>query len=220
MLFTLSLGVAEIERDKSLAELEAAVDELALLNSRLRQRAWLARKTLAMELHGSIQSTLQSVAARLSKLKDPTDEELAQVLAQVREAFNRVDHEDYLSGKSLRHLLEELEMLWDGALDVEIQLDENAEESLQLDQAAARCVLEVCREAITNAVKHGQAEQVRISVLPGNSFVSIRALNDGIQITSQNKGQGLALYKEVAHNVALTNTADGVMLELTLPIRG
>ncbi|MDP4755527.1 MAG: hypothetical protein NWR78_00100, partial [Aquiluna sp.] len=49
MLFTLGLGVASVERERSLTELEEAVEELALLNSRLRQRVWLSRKTLAME---------------------------------------------------------------------------------------------------------------------------------------------------------------------------
>ena len=218
MLFTLGLGVAGVEREKSLEELEAAVEELALLNSRLRQQVWLARKTLAMELHGSIQSTLQSVAARLSKLKDPTDKELNLALEQVREAFGRVDREDYLSGKTLRQLLDELVLLWEGALDVQINIEQDAEIALDEDQAAARCALEVCREAVTNAVKHGSAEQVKISISHGEGFVMITAVNDGINLTKQLAGQGINLYREVAHSYSLTNQPAGVTLELQLPL--
>lgn len=218
MLFTLGLGIAGVEREKSLAELEAAVEELALLNSRLRQQVWLARKTLAMELHGSIQSTLQSVAARLSKLKDPTDKELNLALEQVREAFRRVDREDYLSGKTLRQLLDELVLLWEGALDVQINIEQDAEKALDEDQAAARCALEVCREAVTNAVKHGSAEQVKISISHGEGFVLIKAINDGINLTKQLSGQGINLYREVAHSYSLTDQAEGVTLELQLPL--
>lgn len=100
-LFTLGLGVASNEREKSLAELEEAVEELALLNSRLRQQVWLSRKTLAMKLHCSILATLQSVAARLAKLKAPIDKELSEAMEQVRSAFDRVEQEDYPSGQTL-----------------------------------------------------------------------------------------------------------------------
>ena len=218
MLFTLGLGVASVEREKSLTSLEAAVEELALLNSRLRQQVWLARKTLAMELHGSIQSTLQSVAARLSKLKNPTDTELNQALDQVREAFSRVDQEDYLSGKSLTELLDELVLIWEGALDVQIAIDPDAMQTLDRDQAAARCALEVCREAVTNAVKHGSAEQVKISISHGQGFVQIKAVNDGIKLAKELAGQGLNLYKEVAHSYSLTDKDEGVTLDLQLPL--
>jgi signal transduction histidine kinase len=218
LTFTLGLGVAVAEREKSLRELEGAVEELALLTSRLRQQVWLTRKTLAMELHGSIQSTLQSVAAKLSRMTSPTDAELDEALAQVRDAFSRVDREDYLSGKSLRQLLDELLLLWDGALDVQIEVDEGCLDLLDQDQAAARCVLEVCREAVTNAVKHGFAEQVKISISLGEGFVQIRAVNDGIKLTEELSGQGINLYREVAHDYSLTNESEGVTLNLQLPL--
>jgi signal transduction histidine kinase len=218
MLFTLGLGVASNEREKSLQELEQAVEELSILNSRLRQQVWLSRKTLAMELHGSIQATLQSVAARLSKLANPTDKELAEAMQQVRGAFDRVDQEDYLSGKTLEQLLNELVLLWEGALDLQIILDPGAQSELEVDQAAARCVLEVCREAVTNAVKHGAAEQVRISIGKANGFIDIRAENDGINLTQELAGQGINLYREVAHTFSLEDSGEGVVLALKLPL--
>ena len=218
MLFTLGLGVASNERERSLRQLETAVEELALLTSRLRQRVWLARKTLAMELHGPIQSTLQSVAARLSKMKKPNDDELQSALGQIREAFDGVDQEDFLSGKNLDQLLDELILLWEGALDLHVVLHDRAKEALAKDQAAARCALEVCREAVTNAVKHGSAEQVRISITPGDGFVTIKAVNDGINLTRELAGQGINLYQEVAHSFSLTDEPDGVTLELKLPL--
>ena len=218
MLFTLGLGVASNERERSLKQLETAVEELALLTSRLRQRVWLARKTLAMELHGPIQSTLQSVAARLSKMKKPNDEELALALEQIRVAFERVDREDFLSGKTLDQLLDELILLWEGALDLQVFFHDQAREALAIDQAAARCALEVCREAVTNAVKHGSAEQVKISITLGDGYVNIKAVNDGIDLTEELAGQGINLYKEVAHSYSLSHEPEGVTLELKLPL--
>jgi signal transduction histidine kinase len=171
-----------------------------------------------MELHGSIQSTLQSVAARLSKLADPSEQELTQSLDQVRAAFDLVDNRDYLSGSTLADHLEELILLWEGALDVQITLTPAAELALKNDLAAARCVLEVCREAITNAVKHGEAEQVRVAIQPGEGFVTITVQNDGIKLDGESKGKGIDLYREVAHSYSLQNTPDGVLLELQLPL--
>ena len=218
LVLTLILGALKLERANSLAGLKDTLEELRLLNSRLRQRVWLARKTLAMELHGSIQSTLQSVAARLSKLADPSEQELTQSLDQVRAAFDLVDNRDYLSGSTLADHLEELILLWEGALDVQITLTPAAELALKNDLAAARCVLEVCREAITNAVKHGEAEQVRVAIQPGEGFVTITVQNDGIKLDGESKGKGIELYREVAHSYSLQNTPDGVLLELQLPL--
>lgn len=218
LIFTLILGALRTERQNSLSEIEETLEELRLLNSRLRQRVWLARKTLAMELHGSIQSTLQSVAARLSKLENPSDSELADSLEQVRSAFDRVDNEDYLSGRTLSQLLDELVSLWEGALDLQVNLTPAAAKVLKNDPAAARCVLEVCREAITNAVKHGEAEQVRVSIQPGVGFVTITVSNDGLEMKGDISGKGFALYREVAHSFSLKNSIDGVTLELDLPL--
>lgn len=219
LTFTLILGALKTERQNSLIGINDTLEELRLLNSRLRQRVWLARKTLAMELHGSIQSTLQSVAARLSKLAGSSDRELADSLDQVRSAFERVGNEDYLSGKTLTQLLDELLMIWEGALDLQFDLIPEAAKILEQDQAAARCVFEVCREAITNAVKHGEAEQVRVSIQPGFGFVTILVSNDGLEIAGDFAGKGFSLYREVAHSFTLSNSSDGVTLEMQLPIR-
>jgi signal transduction histidine kinase len=171
-----------------------------------------------MELHGSIQSTLQSVAARLSKLKNPTDKALEEALQQVREAFTKVDQEDYLAGKCLEQLLDELVLLWEGALDVQVTMTDRAKLDLDEDQAAARCVLEVCREAVTNAVKHGSAEQVKLTISDGEGFVRIQAVNDGINLTKELAGQGITLFKEVAHTFSLKDSEAGVVLDLQLPL--
>ena len=85
-------------------------------------------------------------------------------------------------------------------------------------KAAARCALEACREAVTNAVKHGSAEQVKIYIAHGEGFVQIKAVNDGINLTDELAGQGINLYQEVAHSYSLTDQAEGVTLDLQLPL--
>ena len=218
MLLVLLVGAFQQERDDSLVELTKTLEDLKVLNSLLRQRAWLSRKSLAMELHGSIQGTLQSVAAKLSKIKNPSDKELDSALTQIREAFEKVGSEDYLAGKTLESLLDDLVVLWDGALDVQIELDPEAKRSLDKDQAAARVLLEICREAVTNAAKHGQAEQVKIQIYQDQEFLIFTAFNDGLAMTEGNKGRGLELYREVSHRFALNNVEDGVKLNLLLPL--
>lgn len=218
MLFTLLVGAFQQERDNSLAELTKTLEDLEILNSRLRQRAWLTRKSLAMELHGSIQGTLQSVAAKLAKASNPSDKELEAALTQIREAFEKVGSADYLAGKSLADLLDDLVVLWEGALDVQIDIDDDTMKALDEDQASARVVLELCREAVTNAAKHGHAEQVKIHAFSDDDFLVFTAFNDGISMTEENKGRGLELYKEVSHRFSLSNVTDGVKLDLLLPI--
>jgi len=215
---TFLLGVIKIQRELSLKESQQLVEQRKILNSRLGQRVWLGRKALAMELHGSIQGALQSVAIRLSKLESPKVTDLNWAVEEVNKAMENLEREDHLAGKQLKTLLLELKALWDGALRIELDLDPLALAALDKDSSVSRCVLEAAREAITNSAKHGSAQNAWISIRVEGQMVLLSVENDGKRPTRSKPGKGFELYEIVSYRHHFENTDNKVRLVLEIPL--
>jgi signal transduction histidine kinase len=215
---TYALGVLQIQRDTTLGVAEDGLEALRLFNSRLAQRAWLSRKTLAMELHGSIQGALQSVAMRLSRLESPSAKDLDRAMRDINAALEKLNNEDHLAGKSIKELLKDLQSLWAGALEIQLALSESALAVLDKDTAVSRCALEVVREAVTNAVKHGDAQRARVMLELSGQFVELLIENDGTAIGDAPNGQGLNLYASVSHTYQFERMGRLMVLRLKLPL--
>ena len=218
LALTFFLGVLRLQRELSLQEFEQMVEQRKLLNSRLRQRVWLGRKALAMELHGSIQGALQSVAMRLSRLDSPSAADLNLAVDEVNRAMENLEREDHLAGKQLETLLQELKLLWDGALEIELDLDRSALEKLDKDSSVSRCVLEAAREAITNSAKHGKAQNAKISLRTVDQLALLTIENDGTMPTGSKAGKGFELYETISYRHSLEKNGNKVRLVLEIPL--
>lgn len=212
------LGVIRTQRNQTLAESSEMLEQRRILNSRLRQRMWLGRKALAMELHGSMQGALQSVAMRLSKLASPTAEDLKSAVDDISRAMESIERQDYLAGKQIKDLLEDLQLLWEGALVIELNLSPSALQALDDDSAASRCVLEVVREAITNSVKHGQAQRVSVNLELTGDMIRACVENDGTMPRRPKNGKGVELFETVSHSHYFEKTNNMVRLVLEIPL--
>jgi len=218
LALTFFLGVLRLQRELSLQESEQMVEQRKLLNSRLRQRVWLGRKALAMELHGSIQGALQSVAMRLSRLDSPSAADLNLAVDEVNRAMENLEREDHLAGKQLETLLQELKLLWDGALEIELDLDRSALEKLDKDSSVSRCVLEAAREAITNSAKHGKAQNAKISLRTVAQLALLTIENDGTMPTGSKAGKGFELYETISYRHHFEKNGNKVRLVLEIPL--
>ncbi len=218
LALTFFLGVLRLQRELSLQEFEQMVEQRKLLNSRLRQRVWLGRKALAMELHGSIQGALQSVAMRLSRLDSPSAADLNLAVDEVNRAMENLEREDHLAGKQLETLLQELKLLWDGALEIELDLDRSALEKLDKDSSVSRCVLEAAREAITNSAKHGKAQNAKISLRTVDQLALLTVENDGTMPTGSKAGKGFELYETISYRHHFEKNGNKVRLVLEIPL--
>lgn len=69
--------------------------------------------------------------------------------------------------------------------------------------AVAEAFVAICREAATNAVKHGQARNVRISFKESSSSYTMRVTNDGLAGPGDfREGTGLHSMREAVGAVA------------------
>ena len=95
---------------------------------------------------------------------------------------------------------------------VDHQDGRKARSLLEKDQGIARCVFEVLREAVTNAVKHGDASLVRFEVNASELGVQLEIWNNGTPIADLSEAAGTKLLKQLSAWHKLENVDDGVLL--------
>ncbi len=212
-------GIFLVGWQQSLGRLSEVNAEQRLVNSRLRQQLWLGQKALAMELHGSVQATLQALAFRLSRMKETNIDELQQVLFSVRQALARIENQEYLAGQPFGLLLEELRDLWEGTAAVSWTIDDSAKNQLELDLGLARCSFEVIRESVTNAVKHGSANEIAIDLSSTDEVLKVSISNNGSMTDNQQGSLGSELMDQLCLTRTLTFEDGLVILRAELALR-
>jgi signal transduction histidine kinase len=167
----------------------ARTNEVQLFNDRV----------ITTTLHGKAQAALAAAALRLQQaVRDGSNVEHAAKLA--REEAARVlvvvtNIEQVI--EPLTEALKELAQLWHGVC--EIAWDENDEVFTQIDDdpVCARLCAELIVELCTNAIKHGNAKRLLLSVTRVNErAMSVAVSNDGEGLTNERSGFGSRLLEQ------------------------
>ena len=201
--------VAAEDRRRVIAEreLEAAVAQVEWASRRAQQEAWAASHLLARELHGGVQADLTAAALRLEVwAQAPDPQTLPEVLDQVSAAIDHVQRlvADDLPGPALdpAAAMGAIVDVWSGLVDIRWSIAEPAEDRLSQDQAASAAVIEVVRECLGNAMRHGHPRHITIDVTPSRTMpenaVDVEVIDDGRGLASASAaGLGSQLMDEV-----------------------
>jgi signal transduction histidine kinase len=211
------MAVANNQSEISQAQLRAIVEELRLLNSQLRQQVWLDQKMLATELHGSVQATLHATALQLSKIDQPTIADLEKVRDAVDRALARLGQTSYLEGESFDQVLADISEVWEDTCKIEYRIQPQAQQALE-QQSLARSTIEVLREAITNAIKHGKAKNISVSITKNGQLLDLIVDNDGSEIVTGQQGLGASVIAELTHSHTLHSSRAGVRFTATIAL--
>ena len=209
---TLVYGILLVGWQQTLQRLALVNSQQKLVNSRLRQQLWLGQKALAMELHGSVQATLQALAIRLSRMQETNLQEIQTILAAVRQSLSRIENQEYLAGQPFNSLLLELRDLWEGTAEISWQIEDAAKQELEKDLGLARCTFEVIRESVTNAVKHGSASAISIEIQRSENVLKLKISNNGSVAENQQYSMGSELMEQLCLSVALVGKQGEVVL--------
>jgi signal transduction histidine kinase len=179
LLLTYGFVVEKQRRDYE-SELRAANKELNLELNRTSQLIWHVRQRAAQTLHGSVQASLTAANMRILGAEN-IDEELLEKVRQdlVRATLALTD----LDGPviELRTSIADLIELWQGVCEVKVSIDDKLLNLISSNQVTSHCINQILKESVTNAIRHGNAQLVE---------VSIQDLSDGsIQIEVTNNGE-------------------------------
>jgi signal transduction histidine kinase len=206
------------------------------------------RKKLARKLHDGPTQSIAAIAMRLNYLRMMVDRE--QDLQQTAEELTRVEELARRTTKEIRHMLFTLRPLvletqglqvaleqYIGKLaetdPTPIYLEASREVDQLLDQHAQGVLFYIIEEAITNARKHGQTENIWVRLyIQGDVFVAQieddgRGFDvDAVQVRYDERGSlGMINMHERAELIGGTLTiasaiGEGTRITLTVPLHG
>jgi len=206
------LSALDRQRDELASQLQNAVEELDSVEAKLRQELWLEHRNLDQLVHSEVQGRLRA-AAVLAKTTglDSDVEKLRRECISALTQGNRP--------QSLAEFQDELEVLWGHSLKLSFKISLAAKDSLGADPYLSNAVFLVVREGVINAVKHGNAKRVGISISrKGDQLLTVQVRNDGEQALGDRKGLGTELFEEVSQSWMLDQLTADTVLTVNLPV--
>lgn len=219
----LSALVATILRQQRLTEraLAESTERLRCQLVRLRQAQWLQQQALARALHGPVQAAVTSAALRLDAAVR-AGEAHGDLLGDARSTLlSTIDVLDAVDADtpSLDVVLARITGTWEGVCAVTATVDECAASSLSSDSIASAVVMDIMTEAVSNAVRHGEARRADIAITAiHDDLVTLVMRDDGHgDSTPPMPGLGTALLDECTLEWSRDVTPAGCVLTVTLP---
>lgn len=208
------------------SELAAVVEALAVEVAQANQVLEADRARLARVVHGPVQATLLAAASRLrqsaatGEFADADIAVIVESLGEARALFDRAD----AAVRPLGEVVGEFADVWAGVAGIECSIDPEVDSLLRADPAAAMVVMEIVREAISNAVRHSSASWIEVDAAPSGSGegVELRVVSDGFvpERRPSRSGSGTAILDRSTISWALeARPGGGSLLTATVPSR-
>ncbi|CAN2224238.1 HATPase_UhpB-NarQ-NarX-like domain containing protein [Candidatus Nanopelagicaceae bacterium] len=183
-------------------ELAEATEELEWNVARIRERQHQNQRNLARVLHGSIQAKLASAYLELEKIKlenkdDP--ERVNQILAEIQESIATVNSRQP-ELVDLSTLIAKTAENWASVAAVSSQVLENELKLIQQDVLCVVALIDVIPELVFNAIKHGKADTITISInLKDQRVVELTVQDNGVhELIDLRSGLGTKIMNESA----------------------
>jgi signal transduction histidine kinase len=211
LLLTYSV-VVDSKRISYESELRDANQELDLELNRTSQLIWHVRQRAAQTLHGSVQASLTAANMRIlgaETIDEELLEKVRQDLVRATESLTNLDGPTI----DLKTSVSDLVQLWQGVCEVKVSVDEDLLSAISLNQVTSHCINEIVKEGVSNAIRHGHAKYVEISILEESAdSIRIEISNDGDADISERQGVGSQMLDEITMNWSRELTDTGVRL--------
>jgi len=213
---TMIIGVAMVvgqvrqtQRYASQLNAQEVNEKLELLNSQARRELWLNRRRIATVLHGPVQAALYASAMRLAQSTRPSKKLIQSVNEDLASALEVLKFES-LESPDLRDVLSQIVEVWQSTCEIYSNVTKPVYQVTKKKPLVGEAVVEVLREAVSNAIKHGSASEIEIEAKVSNNLILLSIINNGKPaVNSRGNGFGSKLYSELTHTWNLDKTEDG-----------
>lgn len=164
------------ENAESILRINAEIrHELDLLD----QAVWVAQRKWSYIIHGTVQGALTVASSRLEMATRPDGGLRTLVRADIERAKAVLVNPPKFE-RPVRELFDEIATTWQGVCEFEYNLSASAEVALTKRQTSIICLVEICKELISNANRHGGARKFWLNAhLDKSGDLAIVAGNNG-----------------------------------------
>ena len=190
-----------------LARLDGARVDMLIQLSEARRRSWLRQRHLTHTLHSTVQSRVHAQARLLRSGKGKLSTvERNQAIGVVTSALD-VLTTDPVESVDPVGAIRDLVDFWAGMCTITLDVGPEVWASTSVDYEAAEALHIVSLEMISNAIRHGHATEIAITMVRSTpETVTVTAVNNGTRVSVGHRaGLGMALYDELAAHWSLTN---------------
>jgi signal transduction histidine kinase len=211
--FTRIVDTERAEFEKELNEFNLDLErELKWIDAQI----WVIRRDWAYLLHGRVQSALTAALARVGDAKSVTAETIKLVHKDIERARQAL-FEGIGGPFDLEASLAEIAESWQGICELNLKFEPSAIKSVHEDIGLARSINEILREAISNAVRHGDAGNVVVALTQNGGVLNLKVTNDGGPVTDWSRSNlGSEMLDELTLDWSLSNQGKRVVLEARL----
>lgn len=201
--FSMGSGIAA-HRNAVLTQLRLSIDQVEIRRLAINNERTLLNKQISTYLHGTVQANMSAAILRLQQSIEVGDREAAtQALIDAREALDlKWDSSLGTSINDLATTLNDIAAGWQGLVEISFTIDAG------IPQRFNTMIHDVVVDAINNAVRHGEAEDIE---------VSISNATDGISMVIRNNGHPLEVIRTGLGTETLNTYAPGNWSRESLP---
>jgi len=184
----------------------------------LDQSVWVAQRKWSYLIHGTVQAALTVAASRLELSRRPDEKLRVLVESDINRAKQALtDPPDF--SRASAELLKEIAETWEGVCSVSYQIAPSAEQALNQSPTSTICFIEIVKELVSNASRHGGATKFWLNAyLNPEGDLSLIAGNNGKPAPSDiSAGLGFQMITDLTKNWAIDRKAAGFSANLPLP---
>ena len=218
-----ALGTAaRAELDSVNERLEATNEQLRWIVARSRMMQWHQQRQLSRALHGPVQSALHASMRQMQRAIDggtATTDFVRTLRHDLQRAIVELLTENDQPVDAQREL-DELVDAWDGVASVRVEADHTTLPLINDDQACATTVGDIAQEAVSNAIRHGNANRILIQIRGlTDDRIDLVVTDNGVSRADREQaGLGTKQLDDCALTWSRERRADGTHLHAVLPI--
>ncbi len=193
------------------------------------------QKIFTDTVHGRIQSKFTAAALLLENSSQQTQsqfiskeslakvtDQLEQMVDEAREDLNKLTQWTETKPKTVDKIYSEIRNNWLDIVKIEVNTDPSAEDILNSNDWLRSAFEDVLNESISNAVRHGNADKISITVQLDQSLAELKLLisNNGKPVieNSDKSGIGFSTLKSLGVKLEFSSKNDQTLLSVIVPL--
>ena len=215
--FVSTVSILERARRLTQEHLTTANEQIELSIARMRQEIWFTQQNLAWVLHGPVQSALVSATIRLESGVHLDEADRAAIWTSLQRAYEQLT----TAGPAVtdfNSFATELTTLWQGVCTISFNDSNGVMERVAADPAATYAIIEVVREAVGNAIRHGNATTIEIGIHDqASDLVGLVITDNGSGLTDgAAPGVGSLMFDSLAYEWSRNTSPAGTTITAEL----